>query len=67
MTGPEFLQEHGDPAGWSDALYELYGQVATPGSTPVPDEVIAYLKQPPTTRIQDRPDGSVVLHITPAA
>lgn len=66
MTGHEFLEQHGDPAGWSDALYELYGQVATPGR-PVPDEVIAFIKQPPTTRIQDQPDGSVVLHITPAA
>lgn len=67
MTGRQFVQEHGDPALWSDTEYEQYGLVATPGSQPVPPEVIAYIQQPPTTRIEDRPDGSEVLHITPAA
>lgn len=65
MTGREFLEQHGDPSTWTDFEYEQYGQVATPGSTPVPDEVIAFINQPPATRIEDRADGSTVLHITP--
>lgn len=68
MTGREFIEEYGDPGGWSDARYEQYEHIATPGGQPVPDEVIAFLKQPPpATTVEDRPDGSKVLHITPAA
>lgn len=46
MTGTEFRDNHGDPAKWSDLEYEQYGQVATPGK-PVPDKVLAFIKQPP--------------------
>jgi len=66
MTGTEYRAQHGDPATWTDVEYEQYGLVATPGK-PVPAEVLTFLKQPPATRIEDRPDGSRVFHITPTA
>jgi len=64
MTGLQFRNTHGDPGTWTDLEYEQYGQLATPGK-PVPPEVLAFLRQPPTTRAEHRDDGSTVLHITP--
>ena len=49
MTGLKFLEDHGDPATWTDDAYELYAQCATPGA-PVPDEVLAFIEQPPPAR-----------------
>lgn len=49
MTPQQFLKDHGngDYTTWEDTAFELYGHVATPGGKPVPDEVIAFNKQPP--------------------
>lgn len=49
MTPQQFLKDHnaGDYTTWDDAAFELYGQVATPGGAPVPDQVIAFIEQPP--------------------
>lgn len=63
MTGLQYRNTHGDPATWTDTEYEQYGQIATPADKPVPAAVLDYLRQPPTTRIERRPDGSTVLHI----
>ena len=39
MTGLEFRETHGDPAGWDDNEYEAFQAWATPANPPpTPDE-----------------------------
>lgn len=50
MTGSEFRETHGDPAGWDDDEYELFADCATPGDPGPARELLARLaNQNPTT------------------
>ncbi|MFC9891550.1 hypothetical protein [Streptomyces pilosus] len=44
MTGIEFRETHGDPAGWTDDEYELFAECATPGDPGPARELLARLK-----------------------
>ena len=44
MTGLEFRENHGDPAGWDDTEYELFQNCATPGDPGPAIELLARLR-----------------------
>ncbi|MFF1298165.1 MULTISPECIES: hypothetical protein [unclassified Streptomyces] len=66
MTGSEFRKAHGDPATWTDQDYEEFPLYGTPGDPTPARELLARLAAAEAaTSVEDRPDGSHVLHITP--
>lgn len=55
MTGIEFRQLHGDPAGWTDREYEDFAQCTTPGDPTPARELLARLKTDPTQATDYQP------------
>ncbi|MGW2739102.1 hypothetical protein ACWC4D_33495 [Streptomyces sp. NPDC001288] len=41
MTGSEYREQHGDPAGWDDTEYEVFQTIAQPGPPAPTDHDLA--------------------------